>query len=313
MDKAVEDMPAHEYELIAPTGDVCGEGAVWDPDAEAIYWCDINRFLVHRYDLASQSTRSWQFAEPVVALSLSTEPDRLLIALGSKLIWWWPESDRREDHGFATPGWPAVRLNDGRADPLGNFWVGSMANNVGEDGRPVEIDGNLGQLYRIAPDGTVTVWADEIGISNTLCWSPDSTRFYFGDTLKNTIDVFHYDGSTGDIEKIGPHFSDFERGLPDGSAIDNEGCLWNCRFHGGCIVRVGPDGEVFTVVDLPMTNITTAVFGGVDLQTLYVTTASDQKAPGDRLAGSLLAVRTGATGLAPNRVLVCQESQRASE
>jgi sugar lactone lactonase YvrE len=159
----------------------------------------------------------------------------------------------------------------------------------------------------------VTVWADEIGISNTLCWSPDRSRFYFGDTLKNSIDVFHYDDSTGDIKRIGPFFSAFGRGLPDGSAIDNEGCLWNCRFHGGCIVRVGPNGEVLTTIDLPMTNITTAVFGGADLKTLYVTTASDQKAPGDRLAGSLVAVRTGATGLAPNRVRVSPESHRSLE
>ena len=313
MDEALKGTPTDAFEVIAPTEDVCGEGAVWDPDAAAVYWCDINRFLVHRYDLASQSTRTWQFGEPVSALSLTSDPDRLLIALGSKLIWWWPESDRREDHGFTTPGWPNIRLNDGRADPLGNFWVGSMANNVGEDGRSIKIHEYLGQLYRIAPDGTVTVWADEIGISNTLCWSPDRTRFYFGDTLKNTIDVFHFDVSTGDIRKIGPHFADFERGLPDGSAIDNEGCLWNCRFYGGCIVRVAPNGEVLATVDLPMTNITTAVFGGADLQTLYVTTATDQKAPGDRLAGSLIAIRTGATGLAPDRVLVGDESQRISE
>ena len=300
----------HAYEIVAPTGDICGEGAVWDPVSEAVYWCDINRFLLHRYDLASRSTRSWQFGEPVVALSLTTDPDRLLIALGSKLIWWWPETDRRVDQGFHTPGWPEVRLNDGRADPLGNFWVGSMANNVGANGEPLEINANLGQLYRIAPDGGVTVWADDIGISNTLCWSPDRTRFYFGDTLRNTIDVFHFDDSTGDIKRIGPFFSDFERGLPDGSAIDDEGCLWNCRFHGGCMVRVGPSGEILSTIDLPMTNITTAVFGGVDMQTLYVTTASDQKAPGDRLAGSLVAVRTAATGLAPHRVRIPHESLR---
>ena len=168
----------------------------------------------------------------------------------------------------------------------------------------MEITESLGQLFRVAPDGAVVTWVKEIGISNTLCWSPDHTRFYFGDTLKNTIDVFHYDARTGDIAKIGPHFRAFERGLPDGSAIDDEGCLWNCRFHGGCIVRVGPDGQVLAVIDLPVRNITTAVFGGADLQTLYVTSASDQRAPEDRLSGSLRAVRTGARGRPPHRVSV---------
>lgn len=301
------------YEIVAPTGDICGEAPVWDPDSETVYWCDINRFLIHRFDPGSGNTRSWFFDAPVVALSLTTEPGRLLVALGSKLIWWWPATDQREDHGFETPGWPKIRLNDGGADPLGNFWVGSMENNVGENGEPLPVSKHLGELYRIDPDGSVTIWQTGIGISNTLCWSPDGSNFYFGDTLKNVIDVFHFGKHSGDIKKQTAHFKSFVRGLPDGSAIDSEGNLWNCRFYGGCIVRVDPDGTVLNVYDLPIKNITNAVFGGRDLGTLYVTSAMDQKDATDRLAGSLMAMEVEAQGLPPDRVRVPEANfQRAN-
>ncbi len=107
--------------------------------------------------------RSWIFDEPVVAVSLTDEPGRLLLALASKLIWWWPESDRREDHGFRLPGYPRVRLNDGRADPMGNFWVGSMKNNVLPGWRTRRGGQGDGILYRIAPDGAVAEWRRDLG------------------------------------------------------------------------------------------------------------------------------------------------------
>ncbi len=102
---------------VAPTGDVCGEGAIWSADENAVYWTDINRFLIHRLDITSSAVNSWFFEEPVTALSLTTERGRLLAALGSRLIHFWPESDRREDHGFHLAGWPQARSNDGRTDP----------------------------------------------------------------------------------------------------------------------------------------------------------------------------------------------------
>src|SRR5437870_3557068 len=91
------------------------------------------------------------------------------------------------------------------------------------------------------------------------------------------------------------------RGLPDGSAVDAEGYLWNCRFFGGCIVRVAPDGQIDRVVEMPVNNITTCTFGGPDRKTLYVTTASIQAPPSDRLAGSLYAIDTEVAGQPENR------------
>ena len=282
-----------------PAGDRCGEGAVWSAEEGAVYWTDINRFLIHRYDVAGNALRSWFFDEPVVALALTTHPDRTLVALASKLILWWPDTDLRSDFGFALPGAPEVRLNDGRPDPAGNFWVGSMKNNVLPDGELGEGGPGAGVLYRVAPDGGVTEWRKGLGIANTLCWSPDGRRFYFADTLAN--EIYAYDYADGTIANERRFQAGFDRGAPDGSAIDSAGFLWNCRFGGGCIVRLAPDGAVDRVVEMPVRNITTCTFGGPDLRTLFITTASIVAPPGDRLAGSLFALDVDVPGVPENR------------
>ncbi|KQS82644.1 SMP-30/gluconolactonase/LRE family protein [Rhizobium sp. Leaf383] len=286
---------------VAPVGDRCGEGAVWCAYEASLYWTDITRFLVHRYDEALRAVKSWLFEEPVVALCLTDKPGCLLVALGSELIYWWPETDLRQSHGFSLPGAPRVRLNDGRADPHGRFWVGSMKNNVRPGGELYipESGPAQGILYRIAQDGEATLWRETIGISNTLCWSPSGDTFYFGDTLSNTIYAFDYDGVSGAISRERPFFRGFERGAPDGSAMDREGCLWNCRFGGGCLVRIAPSGGVVGVIEMPVSNPTTCTFGGPDLKTLYITSAMG--GPSERLSGSLFALSVNVPGLPENR------------
>lgn len=291
-------------DCIVPAGDLCGEGLIWSEDEQALYWTDINRFLVHRYDTVGKVTKSWLFDQPVVALSLSTDPNRMLVALGSKLIWWWPVTDQRVDHGFCLPDSPRLRLNDGRADPLGNFWIGSMVNNVSSEGENVETVGSEGALYRIAPDGEVTTWMHGIGISNTLCWSPDRRFFYTGDTVANKLYRFAFDAVTGSLSDRTDWFCNHPRGLPDGSAMDAEGHIWNCRFFGKAVIRIGPDGVVDKVIEMPVTNVTTAAFGGPGLQTLYVTSASLLKGDDERLAGSLWAIKVSARGIPQPKVKV---------
>ncbi|SPE34896.1 conserved hypothetical protein [Candidatus Sulfopaludibacter sp. SbA3] len=291
-----------EPRCVAPAGDWCGEGPVWCETEQSLYWTDINRFLIHRLEPGG-AVRSWFFEEPVTALALTARTGTLAVALGSRLVLWRPESDERRDHGFRLPGWPSVRLNDGRPDPRGSFWVGSMRNNVAPDGSSREAGGTDGVLFRIDPDGSVTEWKRAIGISNTLAWSPDHSRFYFADTLCNTIYVYDYDAATGAIANERPFFAGFHRGMPDGSAVDSEGYLWNCRWGGGCIVRVAPHGAIDRVIEMPVRNITSCTFGGDDYGTLYVTTAGLGALAGDRLAGSLFALKTGVPGLPEHKFL----------
>jgi sugar lactone lactonase YvrE len=175
-----------------------------------------------------------------------------------------------------------------------------MGNNVGPNGEGLPVVDGKGTLYRYRHGRPIEVIETGIGIPNTLCWSPDRRRFYFGDTLKNEIRVYDYDIESGDIGSGRTFFAGFERGLPDGSAMDGEGYLWNCRYSGGCVVRVAPDGGIDRVIDIPASNVTTCTFGGPELTTLYVTTAAADRAPDDRLAGSLFAIETGIRGMAEN-------------
>jgi len=289
---------------VAPTGDVCGEGAVWHALHKAVYWTDINRFLVHRYTPADQCVRSWFFDEPVTALTLTDRPEVLAVVLGSRVILWEPQADARRDPLFHLDGWPKVRLNDARADPRGDLWMGSMRNNVNPDGSCGTAGGQDGELFCLAPDGKVKVWRRNIGIANTLAWSPDHRRFYFGDTLANVVWSYDYDPSTGAIANEQPFLQGFERGFPDGSTVDSQGYLWNCRFYGGCIVRVAPDGRIDRVVEMPVKNITTCTFGGPERKTLYVTTARVEAPAGDRLAGGLYAIQSEVAGQPENQFRV---------
>jgi sugar lactone lactonase YvrE len=281
---------------IAPAGDWTGEGVVWHEGEKAAYWVDIERFLIHRLDSESRGVRTWVFTEPVTTLGLTSRPDTLIVATGSKLVLWQPANDARADFARPDKDWPRVRANDGRPDPAGNFWFGTMRYR--EEG-----DEPLGRLYRVAPDGSSTVEKTGIGISNTFCWSPDATRFYFGDTLANTISVWDYDVKTGTIANERPFFSGFDRGLPDGSAMDSDGFLWNARYDGGCIVRVAPDGKVDWVIDMPVAKITTCTFGGPQLKTLYITSAGGSSGGADQapLAGSLFSLAVDVPGLPENK------------
>ena len=294
------DFKSAQVECLAATGDRCGEGAVWHPGHQAVYWTDINRFLIHRYSRSQCAVRTWFFDQPVTALALTDRDDALVVVLGSGVILWEPTSDRRSAPLFKLPGWPLVRCNDARVDPSGRLWIGTMRNNVQPDGAPGPEGGTDGILYRIDPKGAVTEWARDIGISNTLAWSPDRSTFYFADSVANRISRYKYEAS-GQISDEQPFFAGFHRGSPDGSDIDSQGFLWNCRYGGACVVRIAPSGKVNFVLEMPAQNPTTCIFGGAHNSTLFITSASLGATPSDRLGGCLFAVETGVPGLAPNR------------
>jgi sugar lactone lactonase YvrE len=282
---------------VAPVGDRCGEGAVWHAAERALYWTDINRFLIHRLDEETQSIRTWMFDEPVTAMALTERDDTLLAVFGSKARLWQPASNTLGRILFELSEWPQMRCNDARVDPRGSLWIGTMRNNVGPEGEDVEVPFTKGVLYRIDPDGAVSEWKHEIGISNTVAWSPSSDRFYFGDSIANVIWAFAYDKATCNISEETRFLDNFPRGFPDGSAVDADGYLWNTRPYAGCIVRISPGGDLDLTVELPVPNPTTCTFGGVDRRTLYITSAGK----GPRLAGGLFAVRTSVQGLPENR------------
>jgi sugar lactone lactonase YvrE len=293
-----------EPACIDPSGDFCGEGVLWDRDTQCVYWTDINRFLVHRYSLKDGAVKTWLFAEPVTCVMLTSRKDSLALSLGSGIVLWKPGGDEPHEPLFALPGWPLVRCNDAAVDPGGALWVGSMRNNVKENGDAGEAGGTDGVLYRVDGTGAASEWRRGVGISNTLLWSPDRSRFYFGDTLQNCIWSYEYDAGARSIRGEQPFFQGFERGLPDGSTIDAEGYVWNCRYGGSCIVRVAPDGNVDRVIEMPVSRPTNCTFGGQHGNVLYVTSASPEAGHWERFGGGLFALETNVTGIAENQFLL---------
>jgi sugar lactone lactonase YvrE len=287
---------------VVPAGDWTGEGVIWKEDEKSLYWVDISRFLVHRLEVESGCTRSWQFDEPTTTLALTDHPDTLAVAVASRVIKWKPASDQRTDLSQSLVDWPNIRLNDGAAGPDGRFWVGSMRNNVGSDGGNLDVDfGTAGELMRVDGSGSHHVVQTGIGISNTICWSPRADRFYFADTVRNALWAFEFDESSGTIGNRRPFLEGFDRGLPDGSAVDRDGYLWNARYAGGCVVRIAPDGSVDRIIELPVSNITNCAFGGPELKTLYITSARVVNAKPERLEGSLFSIEVDTPGLPENR------------
>jgi sugar lactone lactonase YvrE len=282
-----------EVQCAVPAGDICGEGAVWHPEQKALYWTDINRFVVHRFDPSTGAANAWIFHEPVTAVNLTTDSDLLLLVMGSRVVLWSPRTHPEVETIYRLATAPEMRLNDARIDPRGSLWAGTMRNNVGPQGENIELNYAGGVLYRIDPDGAVSEWKTGVGISNTLAWSADGKRFYFGDSMANTIYWFDYDVSNGAITGERLHIAGYPQGLPDGSAIDAQGYLWNARYGGRCLIRIDPNGQVDRVVALPTLNPTTCAFGGSDLRTLYITSARSQ----DRLSGSVFSMRVEVGGL----------------
>lgn len=286
-----------EVRCAVPTGDICGEGAVWHPVQNALYWTDINRFLVHRFNPKLLTTETWCFDEPVTAVTLTSDEDLLLLVLGSNISLWSPRTHPELQRIYSLETAPEMRFNDARIDPRGSLWVGTMRNNVGPQGEALDVDFSAGVLYRIDSDGRVTKWKENIGISNTVAWSPDRKKFYFADSPTNKIYSYAYDEKTGAISDEGAFLVNYSRGNPDGSTVDAEGYLWNARYGGGCLIRVAPNGEVDRVVPVPVLNPTTCTFGGPGFQTLYITSARSA----DRLSGSVFALETNVGGFTDSR------------
>ncbi|MGB6744313.1 MAG: SMP-30/gluconolactonase/LRE family protein [Terracidiphilus sp.] len=286
-----------ELRCVVPAGDICGEGAVWHPGQSALFWTDINRFLVHKFDPAAGATLTWLFDEPVTSVNLTTDEDTFLLVLGSRIGLWSPRSHPEFKTIDTLAGAPAMRFNDARVDPRGSLWVGTMRNNVGAHGELLDVQFAGGVLYRIDPDGTVTEWKSGIGISNTVAWSPDAKTYYFGDTTANMLWAFDYDQRTGAIAGQRNFFADFGHGAPDGSAMDAEGFLWNARYNGGCVVRIAPDGHVDRILEMPVASPTTCAFGGPGLKTLYITSARSA----EQLSGSVFALQVEISGVPDGR------------
>lgn len=257
---------------------------------------------LRRLDWASGDTRSWAVPGFPTALVLRKRGGAA-VALNDG-VGLFDFDGEFIDLCRPEPGRPQQRINEGRCDPSGRFWVGTMTTNLTEHGDVFPIETRTGRLYCIDADGRARLSSDDIfGIPNTMIWTADG-RFLVGDSMAGEIYAYDYDARTGAIVNRRVFVPPFARGVPDGSALDTEGFLWNARFGGGCVVRFDPSGAIDRIVELPAVCPTSCTFGGPDLDVLLVTTASvglPAGASGNmEIQGAVLAIETGVRGVADN-------------
>jgi len=288
-------------ECVLDCGNWLGEGPVWVAAERRLYWTDVTSRKVHRWDPATGAHDV--IATPDMVTAMAPRRSGGLIAATDKGVELWdPATGERSSFVKPEADLPGNRSNDGKCDRHGRFWLGTMGNNLNADGTAKDLPGTTGSLYRIDGDGTATKMDGPFAISNTFAWSPDDRTMYFADTLQG-IYCYNFDVEAGAIanRRIFATTDDPALGVPDGSTIDAEGYLWNCRWGGGGVIRWAPDGTVDRKIDLPSSLVTSAAFGGDDLDTLYVTTArfglSDAELAEQPLAGGIFAIDAGVRGV----------------
>ena len=287
-----------------------GESPMWHPATRQLYWCDIPAGTLHRWDPARQAHDHWALGTDT-ACCAPVSDGTLLLALRTGIVHFDPANGAVHPLVEAPYDTALERFNDGKVDPLGRFWVGTIY----EPRQPA-----LARVYRLdllRGAARLVPVADGVTVSNGLAFSPDGRRVYRSDTTSHTVWTAELSAATGEVgpwslmaafdtRKAGQPLETYG-GRPDGAAVDIEGCYWAAMFEGQRLVRLSPQGELLQSVELPVRCPTMPCFGGDDGRTLYVTTARDKR-PDEELAaqpwaGQVLQARVDVPGLPLHCVL----------
>lgn len=241
-----------------------GEGPCWHAEEAVLYSVDILGKRLHRFDPQRQAFTAWDLPE----MPGTVAPRRrggLVLGLENGLAFFDPRSGQVEEGIVVDPN-PQTRLNDGKCDPQGRFWIGSMDREEKEA---------IGGFFSVGPSGEVRQWADGIGVSNGMTWSPDQRRMYYIDSPTRRVDLFDMNPETGEISNRRP-FLEFEEdeGFPDGMTSDAYGNLWIAHWAGARVSkRDGKTGQLLATYPTRAWQTSACSFGGDDLQDLYITSA----------------------------------------
>ncbi|MFD1804696.1 SMP-30/gluconolactonase/LRE family protein [Mixta tenebrionis] len=282
-----------QVERVLPIATELGECPLWSTAEQALWFVDILAPALHRFDPASGEHQVFPQHEEIGCIGLRREGG--LVAAMRSGIWFLDEQGRPQRKVADHPGEAGKsRFNDGRVDPFGRFWCGTLWE-------PQDRNGAL--LCRLDSDLQLHIIEDDLQISNGLAFSPDGRWAWHSDTSNHVIWRYPLDPVSGQIGRR-ELFRRFGDGLqPDGAAVDAEGFYWSAMFDGGRIVRIDPhSAEIVDEIPLPVRWPTMAAFGGEDLKTLYITSSRENRSA-EELArypwsGSLLAVRMPVAGQA---------------
>lgn len=272
-----------------------GEGPLWDVGRECLWFVDIMRGHVHRFDPTAGSDRIYEIGQPVGAVAVAHAGD-IVCAVRDGFVRLDPQTGALTPFVDVERDLPRNRMNDGYVDARGRFWAGTMS-----------MDGvrNAGSLYSLAPDGKVTKHLSGVTTSNGIDWSADNRRMYYIDTGEPRIDVFDFDLDRGAISNRRT-FAEIEPadGKPDGLIVDAEEHVWVALWRGGQVRRYSPGGECVLTIPLPTPLTTKPAFGGKNLSDLFVTSAfiqlNDAERAGSPLAGALFQIAPGVSGRRAN-------------
>lgn len=269
-----------------------GEGPFWHPLLGRLFWFDILNQTLLSAGADGHLIDRFTFRQPASAAGV-IDRETLAVATAGALLRFDLASDTGTMIVPIEEEVPGNRTNDGRVNPAGGFWIGTMSRRGGQDM-------GAGAVYQYRAGELVTV-IDGITIPNSICFSPDGRTAYFADTMTDTIRRCSIDPATGLPAGEWSDFASTEGlGSPDGSVVDSEGFLWNARWGGSCVVRHAPDGSVDRIVELPVSRVTCPAFGGDALKTLYITSAREGMTPEELerepLAGSVFSIRVDVPG-----------------
>lgn len=281
-------------ELAVACNNLLGEGPVWHKGRNSFFWVDIEGRLLQEYNIITQNIQNWQMPVRIGTIAIINN-EELVIALHGSIVLFNLSSSTFNPIVSLDAENKMNRANDGKCDSKGRLWVGTM-----------HIDGNeaVGSLF-VLEGKKITKQLTGLGISNGMDWTADDRRFYFIDSPTQRVDAFNFNASDGTIQ--------FDRtviqipvneGSPDGMCIDNEGMLWVAQWGGYAVKRYNPNtGELLQTIDVPAPQVTSCAFGGENLDTLFITTASVglsadvmEKYP---LSGNCFICRPGVKGVAP--------------
>ncbi|HMI01398.1 MAG TPA: SMP-30/gluconolactonase/LRE family protein [Pedobacter sp.] len=273
---------------------ILGESPVWDARNRRILWVDITEGRIHQFFPENKKHKATNIGQMIGAICLTTSGG-LIAALqnGFATVDLEKGTIRHiEDPEVHLPG---NRFNDGKCDPKGRFWAGTMAFSN---------KANAGSVYVLEQDLSVSLKIKGVSCSNGMAWSPDHTTFYYIDTPTRKVVAYDFDIAAGAISnrRTVINFPESE-GYPDGMTIDTDGMLWIAMWDGWKVTRYDPaTGELIQSILLPVAKVTSCVFGGENLQDLYITTAraglTNEDLYHQPLAGCLfVAKKTGSTGM----------------
>ncbi len=277
-----------------------GEGPLWLGSQQQLWWVDIGKKTVFRYDMNTQQVREWSYDRPITLLVETQRTDTLLVAMQGGIAHLNMVTGILEPVLALEADKPNSRSNDGGCDPLGRLWVGTM---------DMQFETGAGALY-VLEDGKFVPQITNTTIANGLVWSSDGQTMYFIDSPLKSVKAYAFDGETGRITPQGDvvRIPD-EIGTPDGMAIDEEGMLWIAHYGGYSVGRWNPfTGELLEKVGIPAPNVTACAFGGADGRTLFVTTARQEMSAHELakfpLSGSVFQLNVGVAGLPKRKVVI---------